>query len=153
MDIARSESTSPPHSLCTCFRLRRLTRLMTQRYDRELAPAGVNLNQYSILRRASRAPQAMGALAREIGMDRTTLSRDLKPLIASGWIELGSSDEDARQRLIHVTAAGKRVVSRAQPLWRRAQDRIDSGLGLARVEALHAQLDHAMAQLESEIHA
>lgn len=122
---------------------------MTQRYDRELAAVGINLNQYSILRRASRAPQTVGALAREIGMDRTTLSRDLKPLVAAGWMELRISEDDARQRLVHVTANGKRLLARAQPLWRKAQDHIDTSLGRTRVDALHVQLDRAMAQLES----
>jgi DNA-binding MarR family transcriptional regulator len=141
---------SLPHSLCTCFRLRKLARQVTQRYDRELAAAGINLNQYSILRRASRTPQTMTALAREIGMDRTTLSRDLKPLVAEGWIELASSDEDARQRLVRVKPAGKRVLERAQPLWRKAQDDIDARLGATAVNALHLQLDRAMARLEAQ---
>jgi DNA-binding MarR family transcriptional regulator len=123
---------------------------VTQRYDRELAAAGINLNQYSILRRASRTPQTMTALAREIGMDRTTLSRDLKPLVAEGWIELASSDEDARQRLVRVKPAGKRVLERAQPLWRKAQDDIDARLGATAVNALHLQLDRAMARLEAQ---
>lgn len=138
-----------PYSLCTCFRLRKLTRLMTQRYDRELAAAGINLNQYSILKRGARVPQTVSALAREIGMDRTTLSRDLKPLVAAGWIELASGDEDARQRVIHVTAAGKRVLAKAHPLWRKAQDDVDAQLGSTHVDALHAQLDRAMARFES----
>lgn len=132
---------------CTCFRLRKLARLVTLRYDRELAPLGINLNQYSILRRASRTPQAMGALAREMGMDRTTLTRDLKPLAANGWVEMVSG-EDARQRLVTVTATGRRVLDKARPLWRRAQDEIDSSLGTARVEALHSHIDRALARLD-----
>ena len=132
---------------CTCFRLRKLARLMSQRYDRELAPAGLNINQYSILRRAAPRPRAIGELSRELGMDRTTLTRDLKPLASAGWIELVSG-EDARQRLIKVTASGHRVIARAQPLWRKAQDAIDTGLGKARVDILHAQLDRAMQQLD-----
>jgi len=139
-----------PASLCTCFRLRKLSRLVTQRYDRELAAAGLNLNQYSILRRAARTPQTVGALAREIGMDRTTLSRDLKPLIAAGWIDLASSDEDARAKIVRIKPAGKRVLDRAQPLWRRAQDEIDARLGAAGVNALHNHLDRAMARMERE---
>jgi len=142
--------TTLPASLCTCFRLRKLSRIVTQRYDRELAAAGLNLNQYSILRRAARTPQNVGALAREIGMDRTTLSRDLKPLIAAGWIDLASSDEDARAKLVRIKPAGKRVLERAQPLWRKAQHEIDARLGAAGVNALHTQLDRAMAQMELE---
>lgn len=142
MDIAKA-APSP----CTCFRLRKLARLMSQRYDRELAPAGLNINQYSILRRAAPRPRAIGDLSRELGMDRTTLTRDLKPLASAGWIELVSGD-DARQRLIKVTASGHRVIAKAQPLWRKAQDTIDAGLGKARVDTLHAQLDRAMQQLD-----
>ena len=142
--------TALPASLCTCFRLRKLSRLVTQRYDRELAAAGLNLNQYSILRRAARTPQTVGALARAIGMDRTTLSRDLKPLAAAGWIELASSEDDARAKLVRVKPAGKRVLERAQPLWRKAQDEIDARLGAAGVNALHTHLDRAMARMELE---
>lgn len=140
----RSSTATP----CTCFRLRKLSRLVTQRYDRELAPAGLNVNQYSILRRAARKPRAIGELARELGMDRTTLTRDLKPLAASGWIALVPGSTDARQRCISVTAAGKAVLDTAAPLWRNAQDAVEALLGAAGVGVLHEHLDHAMQQLE-----
>src|SRR5687768_13547638 len=103
-------STSPPPNACTCFRMRKLARLLSLHYDRALAPVGINVNQYSILRRGSRATQPMGELARELGMDRTTLSRDLKPLLEAGWIDLVSG-EDARQRCVSVTASGKRLIA------------------------------------------
>ncbi|RPE77276.1 MarR family winged helix-turn-helix transcriptional regulator [Vulcaniibacterium tengchongense] len=140
---------TPTSSPCTCFRLRKLARLLSQRYDRELAPAGLNINQYSILRRAKRAPEprTIGELARELGMDRTTLSRDLKPLIASGWVALVDGD-DARQRRVRVTAAGARAIERALPLWRRAQDAIGRSLGESGVAALHRQLDRAIERLQ-----
>lgn len=137
----------PPASACTCFRLRKLSRLISQRYDRELAPVGVNINQYSILRRAAREPQAITALARELGMDRTTLTRDIKPLAAAGWVELVPG-ADARQRHVNVTTAGKAVIEAAQPLWRKAQDAIAESLGHTGVDVLHGHLDHAMQQLE-----
>jgi DNA-binding MarR family transcriptional regulator len=83
-------------------------------------------------------------------MDRTTLSRDLKPLAAAGWIELASSEDDARAKLVRVKPAGRRVLERAQPLWRKAQDEIDARLGAAGVNALHTHLDRAMARMELE---
>jgi DNA-binding MarR family transcriptional regulator len=138
---------APLVSHCTCFRLRKLSRLVTQRYDRALAPVGLNLNQYSILRRAAREPRPIGDLAGELGMDRTTLSRDIRPLAAAGWIELARGAADARQRCIHVTAAGKALLENAQPRWREAQDAIDALLGPG-VDALHDHLDHAMHKLE-----
>lgn len=136
-----------PRSMCTCFRVRKLTRLMSQRYDQALAPAALNLNQYSILRRAGGAPRSIGELARELGMDRSTLSRDLKPLLAAGWVATAAG-EDARQRRVRVTAAGKHAIARAMPLWQAAQDAIERELGRDGLHALHEQLDLAIAQLQ-----
>lgn len=136
-------------SPCTCFRVRKLTRLMSQRYDRRLSAAGINLNQYSILRRIGDRARTVGDLARELGMDRTTLSRDLKPLLASGWVE-PVAGEDARQRPVRATAAGRRVVTKAMPLWRAVQDEIETLLGGERTARLHAQLDFALARLQED---
>jgi DNA-binding MarR family transcriptional regulator len=134
-------------SPCTCFRMRKLTRLMSQRYDRRLAAAGINLNQYSILRRIGHRTRTVGELARELGMDRTTLSRDLKPLVARGWLEQVAGG-DARQRPLRVAAAGTRALKKAMPLWRDAQDEIEAMLGSQRTVRLHAQLDEAIRRLD-----
>lgn len=146
---ASPPTAAPTPSVCTCFRMRKLSRLMSQRYDQALAPAGVNLNQYSILRRTGGRGRPLGEIAHELGMDRSTLSRDLKPLSEAGWIE-SAPGEDARQRLLRITAAGRAVIERAMPLWRRAQDEIDQGLGADGIAALHAQLDRAIAQLQGD---
>ncbi|QWP76391.1 winged helix-turn-helix transcriptional regulator [Lysobacter sp. K5869] len=139
---------APTQSVCTCFRMRKLSRLMSQRYDQALAPAGLNLNQYSILRRTGGRGRPLGEIAHELGMDRSTLSRDLKPLVAAGWVE-SAPGEDARQRRLRVTVAGRAAIERAVPLWRQAQDEIDQGLGAEGIAALHAQLDRAIAQLQA----
>lgn len=127
--------------------MRKLSRLMSQRYDQALAPAGVNLNQYSILRRTGGQGRPLGEIAHELGMDRSTLSRDLKPLVEAGWIEAVAGD-DARQRRLRITRTGRKVIDRAMPLWRVAQDEIDRGLGVDGIAVLHAQLDAAIAQLQ-----
>jgi DNA-binding MarR family transcriptional regulator len=127
--------------------MRKLTRLMSQRYDRRLAAAGINLNQYSILRRIGHRTRTVGELARELGMDRTTLSRDLKPLVARGWLEQVAGG-DARQRPLRVAAAGTRALKKAMPLWRDAQDEIEAMLGSQRTVRLHAQLDEAIRRLD-----
>jgi DNA-binding MarR family transcriptional regulator len=139
-------AAEPNRSSCTCFRVRRFARLLSQRYDRALAPAGLNVNQYSILRRAEPEPLPVGRLARRLGMDRTTLTRDLKPLLAAGLIALAAGD-DARQRCVQVTARGRRAIARAQPLWRQVQADLESALGADDVEALHQRLDDAVAAL------
>lgn len=127
---------------CTCFRLRRAARLLSRHYDHALAPAGLNVNQFSILRRAGEGAQPLGVLARKLGMDRTTLTRDLKPLLAQGRVALVAG-ADARQRCVRLAAPGRRALQRALPLWRAAQAAIDAGVGIDAVDALHAGIDRA----------
>jgi DNA-binding MarR family transcriptional regulator len=130
---------------CTCFRLRRAARRLSQIYDTHLAPAGLSLNAYSILRHAPQ-PRLLGELAEALGMDRTTLTRNLKPLLQAGWLQEQRGD-DARQRLITITPAGKACLRRARPLWQRAQDEVEATFGpspTARLNTLLDQLDHAL---------
>ena len=140
-----SDSDASP---CTCFRLRRAARQVSQLYDRALAGAGLNVNQYSILRHA-RAPRTLGALAARLGMDRTTLTRNLQPLLRDGWLAEERGD-DPRQRVLSITDAGRQRLEQAQPLWRRAQRRVDALLGPASRTRLHASLDAVDAALARE---
>jgi len=127
-------------SRCTCFHLRRATRRVTQIYDRQLAAVDLSLNQYSILRRTQSGPRMLGELAEELGMDRTTLSRNLKPLLDSGLLR-ESRGEDARQRLIALSKAGETRLKSAVPHWQRAQALIDTAFGADAVAHLHTELD------------
>lgn len=132
--------TSAASSPCTCFRLRRASRRVTQVYDRELAAVGLSLNQYSILRRTEREPRVLGGLAEELGMDRTTLTRNLSPLMDAGLLETVRG-KDARQRVIALTDEGRSRLATAKPLWQRAQSVIDALLGETGVQQLHDELD------------
>lgn len=127
-------------SPCTCFHLRRATRRVTQIYDHELAAVDLSLNQYSILRRTQRGPRMLGELAEELGMDRTTLSRNLKPLLDSGLLS-EARGEDARQRLIVLSDAGHTRLKAAVPHWQRAQHLIETAFGADAVARLHIELD------------
>jgi DNA-binding MarR family transcriptional regulator len=109
-------------------------------YDHELAGVGLSLNQYSILRRTEREPRALGGLAEELGMDRTTLTRNLAPLVDAGLLETVRG-EDARQRLVALTTEGRTRLTRAKPRWQRAQAVIDGLMGDDAVQRLHGELD------------
>src|SRR5690606_24493942 len=93
-------------SSCTCFRLRRAARQVSQLYDHALAGAGLTVNQYSLLRHA-RTPQSLGELAASLGMDRTTLTRNLRPLLRDGLLA-EVRDEDPRRRVVALTAADRK---------------------------------------------
>ena len=85
-------------------------------------------------------------LAGVIRMSTSTLSRNLQPLIASGWIEVNAGD-DARSRLISAMPAGQAKRTEAQRKWRIAQEGINQTLGAERVMALHALIDESLELL------
>ena len=132
--------TPATDSLCTCFRLRRAARQVSQIYDRELAAVDLSLNEYSILRHTEREARLLGELADSLGMERTTLTRNLKPLLEAGWLEEKRGD-DARQRFISITASGRRRLANAKPHWQRAQSHIDSRFGSVKTRRLREDLD------------
>jgi DNA-binding MarR family transcriptional regulator len=130
---------------CTCAKLRRLSRRVTAVYDRTLAAAGLRVTQYSMLSVMQREGGSDGlpltVLADRLDMDRTTLTRNLKPLIAQGWVALDASPADTRVRLARVTAAGAAALQAARPHWKRAQLEVNRTLGDSNVAGLHAWLD------------
>ena len=130
----------PFPSTCTCFRLRRAARQVSQVYDRELAAVDLSLNEYSILRRAEPQPRTLGELAATAGMDRSTLTRNLKPLIEAGWLK-ETRGEDARQRVIAITASGRKRIAKAVPHWQSAQQRLQALYGEADTLRLNTDLD------------
>jgi len=127
---------------CTCFKLRRLTRRVTAVYDRALSETGMRVTQYSLLAhlRGMRG-MAMSELAEMLDMDRTTLTRNLRPLIEAGWIAVEPSAEDTRIRLVHITPSGETRWQAARVCWRQAQHEVDSTIGSAGVAELHRMLD------------
>ena len=131
---------------CTCFQLRKLTRRITQHYDARLAPAGLRVTQYSLLANLRGGPVPMSALAARLEMDRTTLTRSLKPLAEAGLVEVAPG-EDARSRIVSITGRGREAWSQARDLWRRAQDEVNRALGPDHVAALHAALEESLVRL------
>ena len=131
---------------CTCFALRKLTRTVTRLYDQHLAGAGIKTTQFSLLKWVSHAPLPIAGLARKMNTERTTLTRNLKPLIDAGWVTLKSGD-DARQRIATITPAGRRTVEAASRAWREAQAKLEGALGINAVRDLHQRLEGALVQL------
>jgi len=124
---------------CTCFELRKVARTVTRLYDQHLAAAGLRTTQFSLLRWIAHAPLPVAVLAARTNTERTTLTRNLKPLIDAGWVVLKPGD-DARQRIVTITPAGRRVADAAVAAWQSAQAELERALGVDAVRALHAQL-------------
>jgi DNA-binding MarR family transcriptional regulator len=125
---------------CACNKLRRSARIVTALYDEALAPAGLSVAQFSLLRMLQRAgPCSLTRFAQATGHDRTTLNRTLRPLEAAGFVA-SSSSPDQRARIVAVTEKAREAMREAQPRWEEAEARIDAALGMDRA-ALFAMLD------------
>jgi DNA-binding MarR family transcriptional regulator len=144
MPTLRGPSIEPAPRGCTAFKLRQLGRRVAQRYDAEVAKAGLKTTQYSLLSHVLKlGPIRPGDLAQAMTMDASTLTRNLKPLLAAGWLGLAAG-VDGRSRSVRITEAGRAKRAEAQRHWRAAQERLNHDLGPERVRALHGLLDDAL---------
>lgn len=130
---------------CACFNLRKATRALTQMYDDALRPAGLRTTQFTLLHAIRVAgPVTVRRLATAVVMDRTTLTRDLRPLERQGLVSVAPG-EDRRERKVDLTPKGAQVISQAIPLWEKAQAQVAHGLGQERLHRLLSDLSAATA--------
>jgi DNA-binding MarR family transcriptional regulator len=136
---------------CTCFKLRSLSRRVTQLYDRVLAPSGLKVTQYSLIayarRRDGSHPPTVTELAQKLFTDRTTLTRNLRPLVDAGLIKVGSG-ADERSKAVIVTPKGEDAYQAARPLWQAAQALLRERAGDTHVAALHALIETLLPRLD-----
>jgi DNA-binding MarR family transcriptional regulator len=132
---------------CTNFKLRQLMRRVAQHYDAELGKCGLKTTQYTLLSHAiALGPVRPVDLATAMKVDASTLTRNLRPLIDAGWLELGPGP-DGRSRSVSITPAGREKRQEAQRRWRVAQEGINQTLGAKRVVQLHALVDECLDRL------
>jgi len=127
--------------ICNCFAVRQAARHITQFYDQYLAEVGLSTNQYSILARLNRmGPMTIGALADVMVMDRTTLGRNIKPLVRGKLIAVGQERSDRRRKMLRLTAAGTKRVRAAEAAWGLAQAKFEAVYGRQEAKALREML-------------
>jgi DNA-binding MarR family transcriptional regulator len=123
---------------CLCLASRQAARAITRTYDRRLRPHGIRVTQFTILAMLMlRGPTALGELAKGLGLERTTLTRNLALLDAKGWVVVRPGDTDSRARIITATETGRSLVNEAYPDWRKVQQQVSGAFGEAAVDALH----------------
>ena len=119
-------------SSCVNFNIRKAMRAVSQHYDKMMAPAGLRGTQFTILTVLSRLESlSITELANYLVMDRTTLTRNLKPLEKEGFLKILPGLEDRRSRRIELTNAGKKVQKHAMPYWQEAQNEMIDFMGTA----------------------
>ncbi len=134
---------------CTNLKLRQLSRAVTRHYDAYVAPLGLKNSQYSLLSHVVLlGPLKPSELASRMRIDASTLTRNLQPLVAQGWVTQGPG-EDARSRLIVATDLGRDKRAEGQRAWKQAQLALNARLGADRVVALHQLIDDCLATLDA----
>ncbi len=129
-----------PDIECAVFHLRKTTRTITQLYDEVLRPTGLRSTQYSILRIVSNlGPFTVNELGTTMGMDRTTVTRNVRLLERMGHLRIEPGD-DRRTRRVRLSARGRSAVEKTQPYWEQAQAILVGGLGDKRWQKLRNEL-------------
>lgn len=143
---ANPNAERPPLA-CTGARLRRLTRRVTVLYEHHLRALDLRLTQYSLLVHLGATPQSLMELADRLEMDRTTLTRGLRPLIRQGWVREGRGG-DQRLHVFALTEEGAAMRDHARIHWAEAQLRLEQVLGRDFVADLNHTLEEALARLK-----
>lgn len=147
MKVTQASTPAVQPQGCTNLKLRQLMRRVAQHYDAEVGKSGLKGTQYSLLSHVVLlGPIRPVDLAAQMKVTASTLSRNLQPLVAAGWLEVTAGD-DARSRLVLATTAGREKRVEAQRRWKTAQLQINAALGPANVLALHALIDDALQRL------
>lgn len=127
-------------SICNCLNLRRASAAITKLYDEKLAPSGLTVSQYSILKNIKfLGSVSVSELAIKIRLDRTTLVRSLKPLEAASLI-IDVSQKGTRNRQLQLTEKGAEKFIEAEYLWNDAQNIITQKIGKENIEKLTSLL-------------
>jgi DNA-binding MarR family transcriptional regulator len=146
--VTKKKSTLEEIASCTCLRLRKTTRRVTQIYDRMLEPAGLTIAQFSLLARLyAEGELSIGALAEALVTDPTTLTRNLKPLAERELLQIFLDADDRRRRLVSLTREGQALVPVAYPLWKKAQAELAALLGKSEISNLNLALDRSLERL------
>ncbi|WP_130861836.1 MarR family winged helix-turn-helix transcriptional regulator [Bacilliculturomica massiliensis] len=126
--------TTPFMSPCYCANLRRAAGAMTEAYDDNFSGLGLSAAQYYLLINLSRLePVNTTQLARHVGLERSTLVRNMRLLLKNGWAEDWA---DGREHRFRLTKAGNRLLDQAKPLWEETQRSIMEQLGAEDAEEL-----------------
>jgi DNA-binding MarR family transcriptional regulator len=128
---------------CPALRVRAASRVLARIYDGALREIGLEMSQLPVLAAVALSGDRglkVTELARALVMDRTSVTRAIRPLEKRGLLRVARSPDDARSKIIVLTRAGERALRDAYPRWKRTTEHIGEVLGAARIDALRAEL-------------
>jgi DNA-binding MarR family transcriptional regulator len=137
-----------PVNPCCATALRQASRRLNQLYDNALAPCGLRSTQYAVLaalHKHAKKPLTIAALAEELVLDRSALSRNLDPLERDGYVTLRENPADVRSRLATLTLAGRQKLRQGKKLWDQAQGLFVETFGARKAQRLRSMLGTIVA--------
>ncbi|SEM26466.1 transcriptional regulator, MarR family [Stigmatella aurantiaca] len=135
------EATLEVRDTCLCLHVQRAARALARRFDEALRPVGLTHGQFSLLNALNRPqPATLGAVARLLVMDRTTVTAALKPLERDGLVSIQADPSDRRSRLLTLTGKGLETLASAVPIWRETHAALEAGLVPSSPDGLRAAL-------------
>ena len=134
---------------CLCLHTQRAARAMSRRFDEAMKPLGLRSGQFSLLMSLNRKePPTLGSVSDLLGMDRTTLTSNLKPLERRGLVVSRSDAKDRRTRRLSLTGKGQALLAAAVPIWQRTHEEIEAAFE-SDANALRRDLDLLTAAARS----
>jgi DNA-binding MarR family transcriptional regulator len=133
---------------CPALHVRQASRVLAKLFDDELAPFGLLSSQLPILAATAMfgdSGASMSKLAQALLMDRTTLTRSIRPLERARLLRVARSPDDARTKIVVITRPGERMIVSIFPVWERVIGQVRKALGAEMLSALHARLDQVIA--------
>ncbi len=132
---------------CTCFNMRKVARALTQFFDRHLESYNIRSTQFTLLVELdNKASKTLTEIANTLVMDRTTLTRNLKPLEKNGLI-ISTQTKDKRTKAYALTQKGHELVNNVVPLWQTAQEKIIVALSENKVRSILSDVDYILAKI------
>ena len=135
------EATPVVRDGCLCLHTQRAARALARRFDEALRPLDLTNGQFSLLMSLNvPEPRSIGSAANLLAMDRTTLTAALKPLERRRLVKVAVDKEDRRSRLLTITPAGRVLLNRAFPIWKKTHAAIERELTGVKPDTLRATL-------------
>lgn len=126
---------------CLCLHVQRAARALARRFDEALRPLDLTNGQFSLLTSLNRPePPTVGSVANLLAMDRTTLTAALKPLERRKLVKIAVDKEDKRSRRLTITPAGRALLSKAFPIWKKTHVEVEFQIARGRADDVRAAL-------------
>ena len=134
-------------SQCLAVRIRLLNRTVTNIFDEALRPLKVKVSQLNVLMVVAKlGPISPGEVSRRLNMEKSTLSRNVDRMRTHDWLKVSEGDS-GRKQILEIGPAGRRLIEKALPFWKKAQAQTEAMLGQQGARSIHRAADVVWAQL------